>query len=330
MFTSIFSLIALGIIGILFGTTLFQVMIPLLYRLKFGQSIREEGPVRHFSKKGTPTMGGLVILIQTIFLFTTFLLINRQQLSYDYQIILLFLMVFIGFGIIGFWDDFLIVVKKNNHGLSARLKFILQLIISALAYIMVIESRGGSWINFFGTPLKLSFAYGLFIVIGFTGCSNATNLTDGIDGLLGGTSIISFTGIMVLAFFQQNSVVFFLSLSIIIALFTFLIFNLPKAHIFMGDTGSLAIGGILFAMLIALNQEVLIFFFGFVYFVETISVMLQVWFFKRTKGERIFKMTPLHHHFELMGWKESSIDLFFWFIQAGMTILGIWLGVKLF
>ncbi|MCM1259375.1 MAG: phospho-N-acetylmuramoyl-pentapeptide-transferase [Prevotella sp.] len=330
MFTSFYALIALSIIGILFGMALFQVMIPLLYRLKFGQSIREEGPVRHLSKKGTPTMGGLVILIQTLFLFITFLLINRQQLSYEYQIILLFLMVFIGFGVIGFWDDFLIVVKKNNHGLSAKLKFVLQLAISALAYILVIESRGGSWINFFGTPLKLSFAYGLFIVIGFAGCSNATNLTDGIDGLLGGTGIISFTGIMVLALHQQNSIVFFLAVSIVIALFSFLVFNLPKAHIFMGDTGSLAIGGILFAMLIALNQEVLIFFFGFVYFVETISVMLQVWFFKRTKGDRIFKMTPLHHHFELMGWKEASIDVFFWTIQAGMTILGIWLGVKLF
>ncbi len=329
MFTSIYALIALGMIGILFGIALFQVMIPLLYRLKFGQSIREEGPVRHLAKKGTPTMGGLVILIQTIFLFVTFLLINRQQFSDDYQILALFLMVLIGFGAIGFWDDFLIVVKKNNQGLSAKLKFILQLIISAFAYIIVIESRGGSWINFFGTPLKLSFAYGLFIVIGFAGCSNATNLTDGIDGLLGGTSIISFTGIMVLALHQENRMVFFLALSIVIALFSFLVFNLPKAQIFMGDTGSLAIGGILFAMLIALNQEVLIFCFGFVYLVETLSVMLQVWFFKRAKGDRIFKMTPLHHHFELMGWKESRIDLLFWLVQTAMTIVGIWLGVKL-
>lgn len=330
MFTSIYSLIALCVIGILFGITLFQVMIPLLYRLKFGQSIREEGPVRHLSKKGTPTMGGIVIVIQTLFLFITFLLINGHQWQDEYQMILLFLMVLIGFGIIGFWDDFLIVVKKNNHGLSAKLKFLLQLLMSILAYIVVIESRGGSWINFFGTPLKLSFAYGLLIVLGFTGCSNATNLTDGIDGLLGGSSIISFTGILVLALHQQNKTVFFLTLSIIIALFSFLLFNLPKAHIFMGDTGSLAIGGILFAMLIALNQEVLVFFFGFIYLVETISVMLQVWFFKRTKGDRIFKMTPLHHHFELMGWKESSIDLFFWLVQTIMTVIGIWLGVKLF
>ena len=312
---SILASIVIIIIGVLYGIVLFKVLIPLLTRFKFGQSIRSEGPQSHLNKKGTPTMGGLVIILITIFLNVTLILL---------------IIPFVSFGVIGFIDDYLIIVKKTNDGLKPHIKFLLQLLISAVCYYLTIQTRGTNEINFFGERIDLKFFYGIFIILSFTGFTNATNLTDGLDGLLGGTSAIITTGITVLAFINKNYYVMYFGLSLLTGIFAFLIFNLPKARIFMGDTGSLAIGAALFSMLLCLNMDVLIFIFGIIYLIETISVMLQVWFFKKTSGERLFKMSPFHHHLELSGLKDFQIDVIFWIITLICTIFACILGVRVF
>lgn len=326
---SIFSILVIILIGFLNAILLFEVLIPFFKRIKFGQSIREEGPRGHSIKSGTPTMGGIVIIIITLFLSLILMLFNNKDEINISKILLIFI-PFIGFGLIGFIDDYLIVVKKNNEGLKPSLKFIMQLIVSLVVYYLILSVRKSNMINFFGFNVDIKFLYGVFIVVAFTGFSNATNLTDGLDGLLGGSSLIVTLGIMLLAIHQQNKIVVYFSVSLFISILSFLCFNLPKAKIFMGDTGSLAIGAALFSMLIMLNRDLLIFIYGFVYLLETISVMLQVWFFKKTKGNRLFKMTPLHHHLELSGLNEIKIDIIFWIFTLIISVFAYFLGVFVF
>lgn len=326
----IFAVSTILLIGILYGIILFKVMIPLLRRFKLGQAIRSEGPKAHLNKKGTPTMGGLVIIIMTTFLFITLGLLNYQKSNNSFLESFFLLFPFLSFGLIGFIDDYLIIKKKLNDGLKPSIKFILQLFISAICYYILMTIKNHNEINFFGHFVDLRFFYGIFIVICYAGFSNATNLTDGLDGLLGGTSLIIITGICVIAYYEQKMMTFYFGLSLIISLLTFLVFNLPKAQIFMGDVGSLSIGAAILTMLLSLEKEVLIFIFGFIYVLETLSVMLQVWFFKKTNGQRLFKMTPLHHHFEMLGLNEQTIDVIFWLISFVFTILGCYLGVKIF
>ena len=305
--SSIYAMLAIIIIGSVTTIVFFDVMIPYLKRLKYGQTVRSEGPSEHFKKNGTPTMGGIIITISSIIIFLTLILFNYKNVDLNYKEILILIIPYIGFSIIGFIDDFIIVVKKNNVGLKPLIKFILQLIISAVTYFLILETRNTDTINFFGYPFKMSFLYGIFIILGFSGITNATNITDGLDGLLGGSAIIVICGILVLSKNTENFVVTYFSLSLIVALIAFMFYNMPKASIFMGDTGSLAIGSAIFSLLILLNMDLLVFVFGSIYLIETLSVMLQVWFFKRTKGKRIFKMAPIHHHFEKCGWGERKI-----------------------
>ncbi len=327
---SIWGSLAIIIVGSLYGVVLFRVLIPFLKRFKYGQAIRLEGPKSHFSKKGTPTMGGIVIIIVTIFLFLTLILFNFHTAIIDIRDILILIVPFLAFGLIGFIDDYLIIIKKSNEGLKPHVKFMAQLVVSALCYFLVLDKRGTNEINFFGSTLDLKYFYGIFIIIAFTGFTNATNLTDGIDGLLGGSSIIVFVGILMLSIIKKNTTVTYFAIGLLAGLITFLCFNLPKAMIFMGDVGSLAIGSALFSMLLCLNLDVLIFIFGFIYLLETLSVMLQVWFYKKTKGKRLFKMSPLHHHLELSGLKDMQIDVIFWLLTGLVTIIACILGVKVF
>lgn len=326
---SLYSFLAIGLIGLLNIIMLFKVLIPFFMRLKFGQSIRKEGPRSHCVKKGTPTMGGIVIIIGTIFLSLTLYLFNYEPSLNILELLILYI-PFLAFGIIGFIDDYLIIVKKNNDGLKPMIKFALQLIVSVICYYLIIEIRKSNDINFFGYDIDLKFFYGIFIVLCFTGFSNATNLTDGLDGLLGGSSIIILTAILLLAIYDGNKTVIYFSLSMIISIFAFLVFNLPKASIFMGDTGSLAIGAAIFSMLMMLNRDLLVFVFGAIFLIETISVMLQVWFFKKTSGQRLFRMTPFHHHLELSGLNDVKIDLVFWIITLITSLIGYALGVLVF
>lgn len=327
---SIFATIVIILVGILYGVVFFDVMIPLLRRFKYGQSIRLEGPRSHFNKAGTPTMGGLVILMIAIILSITLIIFNEKNKSNLLFEIFVILIPMIGFGLIGFIDDYLIIVKKNNEGLKPIVKFLLQLLISALCYYLILMIRGNNFLNFFGTKIDIKFLYGIFIIIAYTGFTNGSNLTDGIDGLLGGSSVLIFVGIAYLAFVKNNLTVFYVAVSMIIAIIAFLIFNLPKAKIFMGDTGSLVIGAVIFSLLLLLDMDVLIFFYGFTFFLEAISVILQVWFFKKTKGERLFKMSPFHHHLELGGLKDYKVDIIIWTVTFISVLLGTILGVMVF
>lgn len=319
----------LFVVGLIIITTIsFIVFISLIKRKKWGQNIRTDGPRNHLKKAGTPTMGGIVIIVCTILGYLIFTSIFH--FNYDIKKLILLVIPFIGYGLVGFLDDYLIIRRHNNEGLKPSLKFILELMIAAGFYFLYLELGYDNSLNFFGVVTKLSFFYGCFIVLLLTGFTNATNFTDGLDGLLGMVSLTSFIGIGILAYLKGEILICYFTITIISVIIGFLVFNLPKAKIFMGDTGSLAIGALIVSMLIVLKCEILIIFFGFIYFVEVLSVMLQVWYYKRTKGKRIFKMAPLHHHFELCGLDENQIDVLFMLVNLVMVVIGIHLGVKVF
>lgn len=306
---------------------LFIFLIPVLRKLKFGQSIRKEGPKEHYKKSGTPTMGGIGIVLGLILNFIVLIGINKLGNNLDInsitlkEILILILPLFL-YGVIGFIDDFLIVIKQNNNGLSPKLKFLFQLFIGTIVYWLYLDLGFENIINFFGLDINISFFYGVLVVFMFVGSSNAANLTDGLDGLLGGVSLICYVFLAIFCLYLKKYLVFLYCVSMVIVLISYLFFNLPKATIFMGDVGSLAIGASLVSVCIVLKIEVLLLVIGFVYIVETLSVILQVWFFKKTKGNRLFKMTPLHHHFELVGFNEWEINFIFWIMEIIVCIIG--------
>lgn len=303
---------------------LIPVAIPLLKRMKFGQSIRKEGPQSHLEKTGTPTMGGLTFLIPIILSSIVLLFVVE-----DTATILVMLIVTVGFGLIGFIDDYIIVVKKQNEGLSTKQKFLAQIVISIIVYFFIINIDGiQSQISIPGTSLDipLGFLFVLWIIFWQVGFSNAVNLTDGLDGLATGLSIIAFGSFLVIAIYMDYFEISLFLLIVIGSLIGFLIYNKHKAKLFMGDTGSLALGGMLATVSIMLNESLLLLIIGIVFVIETASVILQVASFKLT-GKRIFKMTPIHHHFELIGWSEWKIAIVFWSVGLLFGLIGIWLGV---
>ncbi len=303
---------------------LVPLTIPLLKRLKFGQSIRLEGPQSHMAKTGTPTMGGLTFLIPIILTSIILLFIVEEKST-----ILVMLIVTLGFGLIGFIDDYIIVVKKQNEGLSSKQKFLAQIVISVIVYFFIINIDGiSTTLNIPGTgiDIPLGFLFVLWIIFWQVGFSNAVNLTDGLDGLATGLSIIAFGSFLAIAIMTDAFELSLFLLVVIGSLIGFLIYNKNKAKLFMGDTGSLALGGMLATVSIMLNESVLLLIIGIVFVIETASVMLQVASFKLT-GKRIFKMTPIHHHFELVGWSEWKIVIVFWSVGLVFGAIGVWLGV---
>ena len=231
---------------------------------------------------------------------------------------------------IGFIDDYLIIYKHNNNGIKPIVKFLMQLIIAGAIYFCYLTIFNSNSLNFFGIMIDLKFLYGVLIIFLLVGVTNATNLTDGIDGLLSICSICSYLGFGVLGIYKNELSVVVLCFSVVITLCAFLLFNLPTAKIFMGNVGSLLLGSGLVMISMILHVEILLVFIGFVYFIEVLSVILQVWFFKKTKGERLFKMTPIHHHLELSGFSEIEIDVAFGVLQLIMTVIGVWLGIMFF
>ncbi|GGI41605.1 phospho-N-acetylmuramoyl-pentapeptide-transferase [Mammaliicoccus stepanovicii] len=316
----------LPVIAFLLTFILVPVLIPTLKKLKFGQSIREEGPKSHMKKTGTPTMGGLTFLLSTI-VVTIIALFFVEQIGP----LILLLFVTIGFGLIGFIDDYIIVVKKNNQGLTSRQKFLSQIAIAVIFYLVSLLLPNYEFVTAVNIPftdwsLPLSVLYVVFIVFWQVGFSNAVNLTDGLDGLSTGLSIIAFSFYAILSFTLDKPEVGLFCLIMLASLVGFLIFNKYPAKVFMGDTGSLALGGIFATISIMLNQEITLLFIGLVFVLETLSVMIQVTSFKLT-GKRIFKMSPLHHHFELVGWSEWKIVLVFWGTGIVTGAIGLWIGV---
>ncbi|WOV85195.1 phospho-N-acetylmuramoyl-pentapeptide-transferase [Sporosarcina jeotgali] len=310
-------------IAVTFGLTaiLGYAIIPLLRRMKFGQSIREEGPQAHMKKAGTPTMGGLIFLVA--------ILIATPILSYINGVLttqtIVLLLVLVGFGIIGFIDDFIIVVMKRNLGLTSLQKLIGQIIIAIFAFFLLKLGPFDTVISipFTGFEIDMGIFYVVFLIFWLVGFSNAVNLTDGLDGLVSGTSSIAFSafGILAVSYNQQDIAMF--SFVVSGAMLGFLLFNMKPARVFMGDTGSLALGGALAMISMLIKQEFLLLIIGIVYVIETLSVIIQVISFKTT-GKRVFKMSPIHHHFELSGWSEWKVVLVFWgiaFLAAIVPVL---------
>ncbi len=287
------------------------VFIPWLRKLKFGQEIREEGPAWHQKKSGTPTMGGLMFILGiTVAVLVVFLMGIFAEKPGNMYKSLIILAVALGFGAIGFIDDFIKVVKKRNLGLRALPKFLLQMLITVL-YLVALMVTGDLTpeiaIPFtsisLAMPLWLYFIFVMFVV---TGTVNAVNLTDGIDGLASSVTIPVVLLFAMCGWRMGEIGIFSFGYAVAGGLLGFLIFNKYPARVFMGDTGSLFLGGTVVAMAVALQMHLYLIIAGFIYFAETLSVILQVASFKLT-GKRIFKMTPIHHHFEMCNWNEIKI-----------------------
>ena len=288
-----------------------------------GQQMHEDVK-QHQAKAGTPTMGGIVFLITGV-LVSFVLALLSNQLTNNVGMILFILVLY---GLVGFLDDFLKVFRKINEGLNPKQKLLLQLVGGVVFYFFY--ERGGDMLNVFGFPLHLGVFYIFFALFWLVGFSNAVNLTDGIDGLASISVVISLSAYGIIAYVQNQLDILLVILAMIGGLLGFFVFNHKPAKVFMGDVGSLALGGMLAAISMALHQEWTLLLIGLVYAFETTSVMMQVSYFKISGGKRIFRMTPVHHHFELGGftgkgqaWSEWKVDFFFWGVGLVASLLAL-------
>ncbi|MGU3469939.1 phospho-N-acetylmuramoyl-pentapeptide-transferase [Paenibacillus sp. D51F] len=304
-------LMTLGV-SFLLAVILGPLFIPLLRRLKFGQQVRTEGPQSHLKKSGTPTMGGIIIMLAILVAFLKF-----SEKTTEFWVLLVGAL---GFGLVGFMDDYIKIVLKRSLGLTARQKLAGQLLFSIIVCVLLHRMGQSTEIVVPGTDFSwdLGWLYYPFVVIIFFATTNAVNFTDGVDGLLAGTSAIAAGAFTIIAMqaTEHESAVF--SAALVGAALGFLIFNAHPAKVFMGDTGSLGIGGGLAAVAILTKTEILLILIGGVFVLEMISVILQVGSFKLRGGKRIFRMSPIHHHFELSGWSEWKVVTVFW--TAGLVL----------
>ncbi|MBQ9600271.1 MAG: phospho-N-acetylmuramoyl-pentapeptide-transferase [Clostridia bacterium] len=314
------------------------VFIPWLHKLKFGQEIREEGPKWHQKKSGTPTMGGIMFIlgIAVAVAVVSVVFAIKGTFSTAFARCIVIFAVALGFGVIGFIDDYIKVVKKRNLGLTAIQKFIMQVVLAALYVVAMyaigelntaikIPFTGIEWVM----PYWLYIPFVMFVVVGVV---NAVNLTDGLDGLASSiTAVVALFFILVSYLkFSETGVTVFAS-ALLGGLLAFLCYNKYPAKVFMGDTGSLFLGAAVALMAIDLRMPIFLIIVGFVYLMETVSVIMQTTYFKITKkkygeGRRIFKMTPIHHHFEMCGWNEKKIVLVFTLVTAALCAVA-WFGV---
>ena len=299
-------------------------LIDYLHKIKFGQTEREEGLASHKKKNGTPTMGGIAFIVIPSLVYLVCSLFSPMKLDMNTIIILL---AFIGYGIVGFIDDYIIVVKKDNTGLKPSHKFLLQSVL-AVVFFFLYKSYSSTtlWIPVFDVTIDLSWLYFVLVYFMFTAETNAVNLTDGLDGLCAGQMVIALIPFMIFALIQSKYNVACLILTLIFALIGYLKFNMHPAKIFMGDTGSLALGGFIAAVAMVLKQEILLILIGFVFVAEVCSVIIQVTYYKKTH-KRIFKMSPLHHHYEMCGWSEEKVVSRFWLAGVIFAVIGLILGV---
>ncbi len=301
-------------------------MIPMLHKLKFGQEIREEGPGWHKAKSGTPTMGGFIfipaVIVAAVFGMLVFHADKREMLGTA-----MLLLAAVGFGVIGFIDDYIKVIMKRNLGLRAAQKFGLQFLVAVLFSVLMVSCgivKPEIIIPFTGKMLKLGvFAYIPFIVVVMLATVNSVNLTDGIDGLAGTVTLVVGIFYCIMSEVHAALPVKLLAASLCGALLGFLIYNSHPARVFMGDTGSLFLGGAVAAAAIYMQNPVALLIVGFVYVAEALSVIIQVAYFKKT-GKRIFKMSPIHHHFEMCGWSEVKIVTVFSLVTAVLCAIGFW------
>ena len=307
------------IISFLISVVFCPILIPFLRTLKFGQTEREEGPQSHLKKNGTPTMGGLVILASI--LLTSLIYIGK------FTEILPVLFMTLGFGLIGFLDDYIKVVKKRSLGLTPLQKMALQFIVTGVFIYYYFKIAG------LDTSIKIPFVSGdgfvmptwlfiIFVFIVVLGTVNGVNFTDGLDGLASGVTVIVAT-FFTIAALSLNPSMTPITGAVVGSLLGFLLFNTYPARVFMGDTGSLALGGFVSSIALMLHMPLFIVIIGLIYLVEVLSVILQVGYFKLTHGKRIFKMAPIHHHFELCGYSETQVVAAFSIVTALLCLVGI-------
>ena len=312
---NIYYIFGIGVFAFAVGMLLTAFLIPVLKKANAGQNIREEGPKSHHIKAGTPSMGGLAI-IGTILLAG---IAGGGWTPDTFAVLLGFLL----FATIGFFDDYLKVVKKQNEGLLAWQKFSMQLIISlGFALYMVIFSSSGTevFVPFWNQTVDFGGWYIPFIVFTILAMVNAINLTDGLDGLASGVTAIVAMFFVFLAFRTGNESEAMIYAAVTGACLGFLVFNRYPAKVFMGDTGSLALGGAVALTAIVMKMELFLPIVGFIYVIEALSVVLQVGYFKATHGKRLFKMAPIHHHFEKSGMRETKVVLAFWLVTMACCL----------
>lgn len=319
------------LIGFLISIVMGIILLPILKKKHFKQTLSIYLEETHKSKKNTPTMGGLIFIISTLIVTFLFLIFNKMNFSYNLFIVIF---TFIGYFLIGFIDDFLIVIKNNNKGLSENSKLLLQTLI-ALTFFYFFMRAGNEpllWIHAINLKLDIGFLYGIFILFVLIASSNAVNITDGLDGLAGGLSFIAFITFGIITYYtgwldgyEEIAMFCFILAGSILG---FLIFNVNPAKIFMGDTGSLTLGATLGTIAILTRHEMLLILIGIVFVIETTTCIIQRIYYKLTK-KRFFPMTPIHHTFEKLGWKENDIVKLFWVIgllAASLALVyGVWL-----
>jgi len=293
------------------------LLIPELHKLKFGQSIREEGPKSHQAKSGTPTMGGIMIILAIV--------VATVAAAPLTPAVLLALFITLGHFVLGFLDDYIKVVKKRNLGLKAKQKMLGQILIAIVTMIVGTRVLGIDttiWIPIADVNVDIGVGYYFLVLFVLVGTSNAVNLTDGLDGLASGTVAIASGAYALVCYMTGHYDLAIFSVAMMMACLAFLRFNAHPAKVFMGDTGSLALGGAVAAVGILTHTEILLAVIGFVFVCEALSVIIQVISFKTT-GKRVFRMSPIHHHFELGGWKETKVVFVFWMVGLVASIVGL-------
>lgn len=319
------------LVGFILSLIIGSILIPMLKRKKIDQRLSIYLEEAHRNKSHTPTMGGLIFILSTIISISILYLTKKIDLSYNFIIVIF---VFLSYGLVGFIDDYLIIKRNNNKGLSENGKLILQIIIAIIYFYLFLKADNEPllWIHMLHLKLNIGWFYGLFILFILIASSNAVNLTDGLDGLATGLSVIAFLtfGIIMYAtgwlegYIEIGLFCFLLSGSLL----GFLVFNANPAKIFMGDTGSLSLGATLGTVAILSRHEFLLILVGIVFIIETISVILQRYYYKLTK-KRLFLMAPIHHTFEKKGWNERDIVKLFWIIELIGSLLALYYGVWL-
>ena len=308
------------IIAFAISAVLCPIVIPFLHKLKFGQQIRQEGPQSHLKKAGTPTMGGLIILGSII--------ITSLFYLPQYPKIIPVLFVTVGFGIIGFLDDYIKIVMKRSEGLNPKQKLAGQILITGIFTYYLMKSREVSTLILVpftggfesGLYLNLGILYVPFVFFVMLGTDNGVNFTDGLDGLCTSVTILVATFLTIIAL-GEGSGISPITGAVAGSLLGFLLFNVYPAKVFMGDTGSLALGGFVAASTLMMQMPLFSPIIGFIYLAEGLSVILQVTYFKKTGGKRIFKMAPIHHHFELCGWSETRVVAVFSIVTAILCLV---------
>ena len=309
------------LISFVFTFYLMLFLIPVFRKVHLGQYIRKEGPRKHESKKGTPILGGVFIFIAS---FITFLFINYEYSMLEVDIIIVLYFPLFIYMLVGLIDDLFKLIKKENEGLKAKTKLLLQFI-AILLYFIVLKKINilDTKIYLFRTIIDIKYFYIVLLILIFLSSSNALNLSDGIDGLAGGLMIITLIAYGIIAFLLKEGIILISIITLLASVLAFFIFNVNPARIFMGDSGSMMLGAALAMYAVLLKVELLLFVLALPYIIETLSVIIQVIYFKITKGKRLLLMSPLHHHFELKGYSEWKIDIIFWILGIISSIISI-------